>query len=80
MHIHVTSLRNKIRFNRKRVNVLKRYAPEQLKRALFQAKASLEIEGLFLTPKEERLLAERFEGKMTYGEFLARAKEMAKHV
>lgn len=75
MHMHVVSLRS----NRKRVIVLKRYSQQKLRRALLNAKASLEIEGIFLTPQEDRLLLDRAEGKMTYSEFLARAKEIAKN-
>ncbi len=80
MHMHVVSLRNKMLCNRKRVVVLKRYSQQQLRRALLNAKASLEIEGLFLTPQEDRLLLDRAQGKITYREFLERAKEIAKNV
>jgi|GEM_PF-1609924 len=80
MHIHVVNLRSKMLSNRKRVIVMKRYSQQQIRRALVNAKASLEIEGLFLTPQEERLLLDRAEGKMKYSEFLARAKEIAKNV
>lgn len=80
MHIHVASLTKKILTPRKRVIVLKKYSQQQLKNAILNAKASLEIEGLFLTHEEEQLLLERAEGKMSHSEFLARAKEIADNV
>ncbi|CAM3628705.1 hypothetical protein EDM52_21260 [Brevibacillus invocatus] len=80
MHIHVVSLQTKILYNRDRVDVLRRYSQKQVRRALLHAKASLEIEGMFLTQQEDRLLTERAEGKIRYSEFLARAKEMARNV
>lgn len=80
MHIHVASLRKKVLTRRKRVIVLKRYSQQQLRSALLNAKASLEIEGLVLTTEEDRLLLDRADGKMSYSEFLARAKEIAKNV
>ena len=47
--------------------------------ALRNAKASLAIEGMFLTPKEDELLSLRAEGKLKDSEFLARALELAKN-
>jgi len=58
----------------------RKYSQQQISRALKYSKASLEIEGLFLTAQEERLLLERANGNMKYSEFLARAKEIAKNV
>lgn len=80
MHIHVVSLRSKRFLIRKRVAVMKRYSQKQVRRALLNAKASLEIEGYLFTPQEDQLLLERAEGKLKYTEFLARAKEIAKNV
>ena len=77
MHIHVMS---KKFANRKKVKILRKYSQQQISRALKYSKASLEIEGLFLTAQEERLLLERANGNMKYSEFLARAKEIAKNV
>jgi hypothetical protein len=48
--------------------------------ALRNAKASLAMEGLFLTPKEDQLLTLRAERKLKESEFLARALELAKNV
>lgn len=80
MHIHVKSLHGKKFANRKKVKILRKYSRQQISRALKYSKASLGIEGLFLTAQEERLLLERANGNMKYSEFLARAKEIAKNV
>lgn len=74
------SLHRKSFSNRKRVAVLKRFSQKQVMSSLLNAKASLEIEGYFITPQENELLLERTKGKLTYSEFLARAKEIAKNV
>lgn len=47
--------------------------------ALFNAKASLAIEGIYLTPQEDQLLALRSDGRLKNSEFLARALEIAKN-
>jgi len=48
--------------------------------ALRNAKASLAMEGLYLTPQEDELLSLRAEGRLKESRFLARALELAKHV
>lgn len=82
MHIHIGNLRSKSLSisKRKRVAALKRYSQKQVRRALLNAKASLEIEGYLFTPQEDQLLWERADGELKYSEFLARAKEIAKNV
>ena len=47
--------------------------------ALHNAKASLAIEGMLLTPKEDELLSLRTEGKLKDSEFLAHALELAQN-
>lgn len=50
------------------------------KSALMHAKASLEIEGIHFTTQEEQLLLERANGRLSYSEFITRAREIAKNV
>lgn len=52
---------------------------ENLQEHLDQAKASLAIEGLELTKKEEDLILARQRGEITQREFLKRAAELAKN-
>jgi hypothetical protein len=48
--------------------------------AVRNAKASLAMEGFYLTPKEDQLLSLKAEGRLKESEFLARALELAKNV
>ncbi|WP_374020549.1 hypothetical protein ABU162_13565 [Paenibacillus thiaminolyticus] len=48
--------------------------------ALLNAKASLAIEGMYLTTQEEQLISKRVNGEMKNTEFLALAMEIAKNV
>ena len=48
--------------------------------SLSNAKASLAIEGITLTPQEEQLLLDRADGKMNNTDFLARALDLSKNV
>ncbi|MEK4249457.1 antitoxin VbhA family protein [Paenibacillus sp. FSL W7-1287] len=66
--------------NKKRVLLVKRYTREQRKRALLNAKASLAIEGMYLTTEEEQLVEQKAAGKMSNAEFIAKAIELAKNV
>ncbi|MCU6712411.1 hypothetical protein M6D81_27320 [Paenibacillus sp. J5C_2022] len=76
MNIHI-SHRNK---NKKRVLLVKRYTHEKKLHAMLNAKASLAIEGMHLTNREEELVLKRANGKMKNAEFLAQAMEIAKSV
>jgi len=64
----------------KGMKAMKRSARQKKHFALNNAKASLAIEGMQLTPKEEELLLLRADGKMKNSEFLSRALEIAKNV
>lgn len=66
--------------NKKRVLLVKRYTQEKRKRALLNAKASLAIEGMYLTNQEQELVEQRSAGEMSNAEFLAKAMELAKNV
>jgi len=66
--------------SKKRVLLVKRYTQEKRKRALLNAKASLAIEGMYLTTQEEQLVEQRAAGEMSNAEFLAKAIEIAKNV
>lgn len=44
-----------------------------------RAKASLEIEGLHVNEKQKALLKEKYDGRITRAEYIARAKELADH-
>jgi|HigsolmetaGSP11D_1036233.scaffolds.fasta_scaffold23980_2 hypothetical protein len=58
---------------------VKRTVRQKTQIALRNAKASLAIEGLFLTPQEDQLLSLRSERKLKESEFLARALELAQN-
>lgn len=49
-----------------------------VKKSLEQAKASLAVEGMFLTEEEEALVLDRLQGKITQSEFLSQALKLAK--
>jgi hypothetical protein len=49
----------------------------ELKKAMANAKASIEIEGLKITKESEKLVYERLIGNITEEEFLKRALEIA---
>jgi len=74
MHIHNVDRK------KKRVLLVKRYTHEKKLHALLNAKASLAIEGMHLTFREEQLILKRTTGKMKNTEFLAQAMEIAKNV
>ncbi|WP_341279988.1 hypothetical protein [Paenibacillus sp. FSL H8-0537] len=65
---------------KKRVLVVRRNTHEKKLNALLNAKASLAIEGMFLTTREEQLLMRRVNGEVKNNEFLALAMEIAKNV
>ncbi|MBP1082163.1 MULTISPECIES: antitoxin VbhA family protein [Bacillus] len=48
----------------------------QLEKAVRSAKASLAVEGLYVTAEEEALILEHLEGKITEEEFHKRALEL----
>ncbi|WP_082232319.1 hypothetical protein [Halobacillus massiliensis] len=52
---------------------------EQAESLIHSAKASMAIEGLQLTKKEESLVKKRLTGSITEKEFLKRALELARH-
>lgn len=47
--------------------------------AMRNAKASLAVEGMYLTPEEDELLSLKAQGQISDSEFLARALELAKN-
>lgn len=49
-----------------------------LKKAMESAKASLAMEGLYLTKEEEEIVSKSFDGKITHDEFIRLARELAK--
>lgn len=59
---------------------MKRLSLHKSKSALKNAKASLAIEGIYLTSQEDQLLMQRASGRIKNSEFLARAIEIAKNV
>ena len=59
---------------------MKRNSRRNSKIALMNAKASLAIEGMYLTTQEDQLLLDRANGKLNDSEFLARALDIAKNV
>ncbi|WEK54563.1 MAG: hypothetical protein P0Y55_00330 [Candidatus Cohnella colombiensis] len=59
---------------------MKRYSHKRRMVALLNAKASLAIEGLYLTTQEEQLILKRVNGEIRNTEFLSRAMEIAKNV
>ncbi|MNW47765.1 hypothetical protein D3C74_251080 [compost metagenome] len=66
--------------NKKRVLFMKKYTQKKRLNALLNAKASLAIEGMQLTTREEQLILRRANGEMKNTEFLALAMEIAKNV
>ncbi|MFB9274143.1 hypothetical protein [Cohnella cellulosilytica] len=74
MNIHVV-FRNK-----KRVLRVKRYTHEKRLRALSYAKATLAMEGMYLTAREEQLILKRANGEVRNADFLTLAMEIAKNV
>ena len=71
---------NLISRNTKGMKPMKRTSRQKKSIALLNAKASLAIEGIYLTSQEEQLLSLRANGRLKNSEFLARALEMAKNV
>ncbi len=71
---------NVISRNTKGTKPMKRTSRQKKSIALLNAKASLAIEGIYLTTQEEQLLSLRANGRLKNSEFLARALEMAKNV
>lgn len=65
---------------RKGMIILKRASRQKSNIALMNAKASLAIEGIYLTSQEDQLLLARANGQLKNSEFLARALEIAKNV
>ncbi|MGF7049459.1 hypothetical protein J2T13_003970 [Paenibacillus sp. DS2015] len=59
---------------------MKKYSDKTKMNALLYAKASLAIEGMYLTTKEEQLVVRRVNGELGDTEFLSRAMEIAKGV
>ncbi|NMM54640.1 hypothetical protein [Paenibacillus aquistagni] len=74
MNIHVVSR------SEKRMLTVRRYSHKRKMSALYNAKASLAIEGLYLSNQEEQLLLKRVNREIRNTEFLAKAIEIAKHV
>jgi hypothetical protein len=66
--------------NRKGMIKMKRRSLQKSKSALTNAKASLAIEGIYLTSQEDQLLQQRASGRLKNSEFLARAIEIANNV
>jgi hypothetical protein len=66
--------------NGKEMIKMKRLSLPRSKSALKNAKASLAIEGIYLTPQEDQLLKQRARRRIKNSEFLARAIEIAKNV
>lgn len=66
--------------NTKGMKPMKRTSRQKKSVAILNAKASLAIEGIYLTSQEEQLLSLRVEGRLKNSEFLARALEIAKNV
>lgn len=54
-----------------------KYTAEQIKKAMDNAKASLEIEGLKVKKKSEELVRKRLSGEISQEEFLEQAKKLA---
>ncbi|WP_427052189.1 hypothetical protein [Paenibacillus sp. TC-CSREp1] len=71
---------NVVKRYEKRVLSVKKYTHKKKLIAFMNAKASLAIEGMHLTPSEEKLILERSNGKMKNDEFLAHAIELARNV
>lgn len=57
----------------------KKSSQERIEKKLQRAKATLAIEGQYLTKEEEKLLKERHEGKINESEFLRKALELAQN-
>jgi hypothetical protein len=74
MNIHVVGR------SKNRMLLVKRYSHKRKMNALLNAKASLAIEGLYLTAQEEQLILKRVNGELRNTEFLSRAMEIAKNV
>ncbi|MNW48725.1 hypothetical protein D3C74_261040 [compost metagenome] len=71
---------NVVRRYEKRVLSVQRYTHKKKLIALMNAKASLAIEGMYLTTPEEHLIMERLNGRVKNKEFLAYAMEIARNV
>ena len=54
-----------------------KYTAEQIKKAMDNAKASLEIEGLKVKKESEELVRKRLSGEISEEEFLEQAKKLA---
>lgn len=71
---------NIVRRSKKRMLIVKRYSQKRKMDALIHAKASLAIEGMYLTTQEEKLILKRINDELSDNEFLSRALEIAKNV
>lgn len=56
---------------------MKRLTDEQAERAIRGAKATLAVEGMYLTEKEEQLVKQQLTGKISEAQFKKMALEMA---
>lgn len=75
--MHIVTVRSRDGKGRIPMKTLSR---RKSKVALMNGKASLAIEGIYLTPQEEQLLLQRASGRLKNSEFLERAQEIAKNV
>ncbi len=56
---------------------MKRFTAQQAEHALLGAKATLAVEGMYLTVQEEQLIKKQLNGKLSEAEFKKIALEMA---
>ncbi len=54
-----------------------KYRAEQIKKAMANAKASIELEGLVVKKEHEELVRKRLSGEISEEEFLEQAKKLA---
>lgn len=66
--------------SKQRMLIVKKYSQKKKMNAFLNAKASLAIEGLHLSPQEEQLILKRVKGELNNKEFISRAFEIAKNV
>jgi disulfide oxidoreductase YuzD len=59
---------------------MKKWTETELKRAMEEVKASFRVEGIELTEEHDKLVLERFTGKISHEEFIQRAKDAARRV
>lgn len=74
--MHIYAISRKV----KQVKHMRRRTQGKRLNALLNAKASLAIEGMRLTEREEQLILKRANGKMKNADFLKLATEIAKNV